>query len=132
MTLAPLLAAPPIISLHVAAALAAFLLGGVQLLAPKGTLPHRAMGYVWAALLAFVALSSFWIHRIHQFGDFSLIHLLSIFTLLVLPLAILKARRHDVARHRRSMVLLYVGALVIAGAFTLLPHRLMHQVVFNS
>jgi len=129
MSLAPLLRAPPIIILHAFAAMGAFVLGTVQLAAPKGTLPHRTLGYIWVALLGFVALSSFWIP---QFGDFSLIHLLSIFTLIMLPLAVLKARRHRVAQHRRAMTILFLGALVIAGAFTLYPGRIMHKVVFGS
>ncbi len=131
MNFAPLLDAPLIIQLHAFAAMAAFALGAVQLLAPKGTLPHRKLGYVWVVLLGFVAISSFWIHRIRQFGDFSLIHLLSIFTLIALPLAVLRARRHQVGQHRRSMMLLYLGALVIAGGFTLFPGRIMYHVVFN-
>ena len=34
--------------------------------------------------------------------------------------------------HRRIMILLFSGALVIAGLFTLLPGRIMHMVVFGS
>jgi uncharacterized membrane protein len=36
-----------------------------------------------------------------------------------------------VAEHRRAMISLFLGALVIAGAFTLVPGRIMHQVVFG-
>ena len=62
MTLAPLLEAAPAIPLHAFAAMAAFALGLVQFAAPKGTLPHRTVGWTWVALMAVVALSSFWIH----------------------------------------------------------------------
>jgi uncharacterized membrane protein len=48
-----------------------------------------------------------------------------------LPLAIWHARRHNVRRHRQAMLMLFTGALVIAGAFTLLPGRIMHAVVFG-
>ena len=51
MTLAPLLDASPAIQLHTFAAIAAFGLGLVQFTAPKGTLPHRAIGWVWAGLM---------------------------------------------------------------------------------
>jgi len=44
VALAPLLDAWPIIRLHAAFAFAAIGLGAVQLLAPKGTLPHRTIG----------------------------------------------------------------------------------------
>jgi uncharacterized membrane protein len=132
MSLAPLLNAAPAIPAHAFAAMAAFLLGAVQLAAPKGTLPHRAIGWIWVALMAIVAASSFWIHQIRLFGPWSPIHLLSIFTLLMLPLAVWRAHQHRVADHRRIMVALFLGALVIAGLFTLLPGRIMHAVVFGQ
>jgi uncharacterized membrane protein len=64
-------------------------------------------------------------------GPVDPIHLLSIFTLITLPLAVWAAHRHRVAEHRRAMISLFLGALVIAGAFTLVPGRIMHQVVFG-
>ena len=131
MTLAPLLAAPAAIQLHAFAALAAFALGAVQLAAPKGTIPHRLFGWIWAALMLVVVISSFFIHEIRLWGPWSPIHLLSVFTLIALPFAVWAARRHDVARHQRAMIGLFFGALVVAGAFTLLPGRIMHAVVFG-
>jgi uncharacterized membrane protein len=59
------------------------------------------------------------------------IHLLSIFTLVTLPLGVWMAHRHRVADHRRIMILIFSGALVIAGLFTLVPGRIMHTVVFG-
>jgi uncharacterized membrane protein len=132
VSLAPLLAAPGAIIVHAFAALAAFALGLAQLIGPKGTPAHRALGWAWAALMAAVALSSFFIHTIRSFGPFSLIHLLSLFTLATLPLAILHARRHRVAQHRAAMLALFTGALVVAGVFTLYPGRIMHRVVFGG
>jgi uncharacterized membrane protein len=131
MSLAPLLDAAPAIPLHAFAAMTAFVLGIVQLAAPKGTLPHRTIGWIWVLLMAAVALSSFWIHQIRLVGPWSPIHLLSIFTLAMLPLAVWRAHRHRVADHRRIMVSLFAGALVVAGLFTLLPGRIMHAVVFG-
>jgi uncharacterized membrane protein len=131
MSLAPLLDAAPQIPLHAFAAMAAFALGLIQFAAPKGTLPHRTIGWIWVALMAAVAVSSFWIHQIRLLGPFSPIHLLSIFVLVMLPLAVWRAHRHDVSGHRIAMVSLFTGALVIAGLFTLLPGRIMHAVVFG-
>jgi uncharacterized membrane protein len=131
MSLAPLLNAAPAIPVHAFAAMAAFVLGVVQLAAPKGTLPHRTIGWIWVGLMAIVAASSFWIHEIRLLGPWSPIHLLSIFTLIMLPIAVWRARRHRVADHRRIMTMTFVGALVIAGLFTLLPGRIMHAVVFG-
>ncbi|WP_315756622.1 MULTISPECIES: DUF2306 domain-containing protein [unclassified Bradyrhizobium] len=131
MNFAPLLAAEPAVLLHAVAAMTAFALGLVQFAAPKGTLPHRTIGWVWVALMVAVAASSFWIHTIRLVGPWSPIHLLSLYTLAVLPLAVWAAHRHRVAAHRRAMITLFSGALVIAGLFTLLPGRIMHKVVFG-
>jgi uncharacterized membrane protein len=132
VSLAPLLNAVPQIPLHAFAAMSAFVLGIVQFAGPKGTLPHRTLGWIWVALMAIVAVSSFWIHQIRLLGPWSPIHLLSIFTLVTLPLGVWMAHRHRVADHRRIMILLFSGALVIAGLFTLLPGRIMHAVVFGQ
>ena len=131
MSLAPLLNAAPAIQLHAFAAMAAFGLGAVQLAAPKGTLPHRTVGWIWVTLMATVAASSFWIHQIRLVGPWSPIHLLSIFTLIVLPLGVWRAHHHEVAAHRRIMIFIFAGALVIAGLFTFVPGRIMHAVVFG-
>ena len=131
MSLAPLLNAAPATKLHAVAALTALGLGAVQLAAPKGTLPHRTIGWIWVALMVTVAASSFWIHDLRVWGRWSPIHLLSIFTLATLPLAVLHARGHQVDRHRNAMIAIFTGALVVAGLFTLLPGRIMHAVVFG-
>jgi uncharacterized membrane protein len=131
MSLAPLLDAAPAIQLHAFAAMTAFALGIVQLSAPKGTLPHRTIGWVWVTLMALVSLSSFWIHQLRLWGPWSPIHLISIFTLVTLPLAVWAAHRHAVERHRRAMTTIFFGALVIAGLFTVVPGRIMYKVVFG-
>ena len=131
MSLAPLLDAALAIPLHAFAAMAAFVLGIVQFAAPKGTLPHWTIGWIWVLLMASVAISSFWIHTIRLVGPFSPIHLLSIFTLIMLPLAVWRAHTHRVADHKRIMIMTFGGALVIAGLFTLVPGRIMHAVVFG-
>jgi uncharacterized membrane protein len=131
MTLAPLLQAAPAIKIHAVAAMTAFALGLVQLAAPKGTLPHRTLGWIWVTLMLVVSVTAFFIHQIRLWGEWSPIHLLAIFTLIMLPVAVLAARRHAVERHRRAMTGLFVGALVIAGLFTLLPGRIMHAVAFG-
>ena len=132
MTLDPLVSASLAIQLHTYAAIGAFLLGAVQLAGVKGATRHRALGYVWAALMAVVAVSTFWIHELKLWGDWSPIHLLAVFTLVMLPWGIYAARGHNVRRHKLTMLGLFGGALVIAGLFTFMPGRLMHQVVFSG
>jgi uncharacterized membrane protein len=132
MSLAPLLNASPVIQVHAFAAIGAFALGALQLAAPKGTLPHRTVGWIWVVLMLAVAVSSFWIHEIRLLGPFSPIHLLSILTLVTVPLAVLAARRHRVVTHRKAMTSIFLGALVIAGLFTFMPGRIMHQAAFGG
>jgi uncharacterized membrane protein len=131
VSLAPLLDAAPAIQVHAFTAMAAFVLGAVQLAAPKGTLPHRTLGWIWVLMMV-VATTSFWIHDLRMWGPWSPIHLLAIYTLAVLPFAVLHARRHHVGRHRNAMIALFSGALVIAGLFTFMPGRIMHAVVFGN
>jgi uncharacterized membrane protein len=132
MSLAPLLDASPVIQVHAFAAIAAFGLGIVQLAAPKGTLPHRTVGWIWVVLLLIVAISSFWIDEIRMWGPFSPIHLLSVLVLIMVPRAVWDARRHKVSAHQKGMTSIFFGALVIAGVFTFWPGRIMHAVVFGN
>jgi uncharacterized membrane protein len=131
VTLAPLLNASPAIQIHAFTAMAALALGAVQLAAAKGTLPHRTLGWGWVVLMFVVAASSLFIHELRVWGSWSPIHLLSIYVLITLPLAVLAAHRHATQRHRRAMVGLFVGGLVIAGLFTFYPGRIMHTVIFG-
>ena len=131
MTLAPFLAAPPLVQAHALAAVAALALGTVQFAGRKGTARHRMFGWIWIVLMVAVALSSFGIADFRQFGPFSAIHGLSILVLLLLPRAVLRARARRIESHRWSMIGLYVGALLVAGAFTLTPGRIMQRVLFG-
>lgn len=132
MTLAPLLDAVWPIQLHALAALSALVLGTVQLSLPKGTSLHRTLGWIWVLLMLLVAAGSLLIHTIRQLGPFSLIHLLSLYVLVTVPMAVLAARRGRIRQHRSMMLGLFVFGLVVAGLFTLLPGRIMHHVVFGS
>lgn len=109
----------------------ALALGIIQLTAPKGTLPHRVVGWTWAGLMLTVAASAFFIHEIRLWGPWSPIHLIAIFTLVMLPVGVLRAHRHNVAAHRRTMLGLFIGGLVIAGGFTFVPGRIMYHVAFG-
>jgi len=128
MTLAPLLTAPLLVQLHAAAAISALGLGVWQIAAPKGTLPHRRLGWIWVGLMAVVALSSFGITP----HGFSWIHAIAVVTLVMLPLAVGHARSGRIVGHRRVMLSLFFGALVVAGGFTLMPARIMGRVVFGG
>lgn len=150
MTLAPLLNAAPLVQVHAFAALGAVAVGTVQFVAPKRWLPHRTLGWTWVALIVVMLVSAFFNHDILPWDLFgpsvccrageacdrgsvtcASIHLLSLYFLLVLPYAVLHARRHDVIRHRQAMRWLFLGMLLIGTALTFLPHRIMHEVAFG-
>jgi uncharacterized membrane protein len=132
MSLRPLLEAAPVIRAHAFAAMGAFLLGSIQLLAPKGTLPHRIVGWTWVGLMLIVGVTAFFIHELRLWGPWSPIHLIAVYTLVMLPVGVLRAHRHQVPAHRRTMLGLFIGGLVIAGVFTSFPGRIMYHVVFGS
>ena len=121
---------PWVIQLHIAAALTALLLGTVQLVGIKGTGVHRLIGWSWVIAMLTVAVSSLFIREINP-GSFSLIHLLSGWTLIALPMALFAIRRGRVARHASGMTWTFIGGLIVAGAFTFLPGRLMWEVFFG-
>lgn len=124
-------AAPPAIQLHLLAAVAAFFLGLMQFALPKGTGMHRTLGWIWVLLIAAAAISSLFIRQLNH-GAFSLIHILSGWTLVVLPMAIYAARRGDIARHRGRMTGLFIGGLLIAGTLAFMPGRLMWRLFLGD
>jgi uncharacterized membrane protein len=121
----------PIIAFHMTAALGALLLGIVVLARPKGTPIHKAMGRVWVALMSATAISSFWILEIRDGAGFSPIHILSVVTLVSLAAAIWSIRRGNVRAHKINMLSAFAGT-AIAGAFTLLPGRVLGNFVFGG
>lgn len=119
------------IPLHAYAAFLAILLGAIQFAGPKGTATHRYLGYTWVGLMLVVSVSSFWINTINLVGPFSPIHILSAFTIWSLFEAVKSARKGRIQRHKRFMQLMYLLALLVTGAFTLLPGRTMNAVLFG-
>ena len=119
---------PVVVYVHAASALVALVLGAIQLLRPKGTASHRAAGWAWVALMLAVAVSSLWIPA---FLHFTWIHVFTVITLVSLPLALSNIRRGDVQGHASTMRGLYLGGLVIAGIFTLLPGRLLGDLLWR-
>ena len=115
---------------HALMALLAVVIGGVQLMSAKGTRQHKMLGYIWVSLMMYVSISSFFISEIRLWGAYSPIHLLSIWTLFSLGCAIYLARTKRIKQHQRWMTSLYGLALIVTGAFTLVPGRVMHAVLF--
>ena len=150
MNLAPLLNASLVIKVHAFVAMIALAIGAVQIFAPKGTVPHRALGWTWVTLVMIMLLTAPIIHGVdvEALLDPELcylpnktlfwnmrcggIHLLTLYLLLVVPFAPLLARRGNVVAHGRSMIRIWCAALFVAGIFTMDTHRIMHQVLFGN
>ena len=116
--------------LHLATILVALALTPVMLLRPRGDAAHRAIGRIWVAAMLLTAAISLGIHLIRP-GGFSIIHVLSAWVLLQVPLLWWSARRHQVARHRRAVRGLVTGALLVAGFFTFPFDRLLGHWLFG-
>jgi len=132
MSLAPFFKAGLVIQVHMIAALIALVLGAVILSNMKGTRKHKMLGKTWVGLMVIVALSSFFINELKTWGPFSPIHILSVVTLIALFHAIRAIRRGDIRGHKSSMVGLYIGGLVLAGVFTLMPGRIINRMLFGN
>lgn len=113
---------PLAIKIHLLGAVAALLLGAVLMSLRKGRLFHRVAGWVWVCLVSVVAGSSLFITSLNP-GKLSILHLFTGWTLIVLPLAVIWAKRHEVARHRRTMMGLFYGGFAINLFIAFIPGR---------
>lgn len=139
MSLEPLLAAPLVVQIHAFGAMAGLILGTIQIVAPKGTLPHKTLGFVWIVVMAAVGISSAFIQHPVEPGDpfwkrFSAIHIFTLMTAYSLVAGGWLLMRGGPAMrfHSRPFIGLFIGGLLIAGALAFLPGRIMHQVAFGG
>lgn len=112
----------PAIRIHLFTALAALVLGGVLMTARKGRTFHRVAGWVWVSLVLATAGATLFITSLNH-GRWSMLHLFTGWVLLVLPLAVMWAKRHDVARHRRTMMGLFYGGFALNLFIAMIPGR---------
>ncbi len=125
----------PLIAIHMSAAIAATVIGPFALWARLGRQQHprlhRAFGYAWVTLMVVTAASAMFIRdfRLPNLAGFTPIHLLVPVTALGLVGAFWLLARGNVNGHRKTMVGLYLGACLVAGAFTLLPGRYLGDLV---
>lgn len=119
-----------VIKLHIIAALSALGIGTAILLQRKGSKLHKTLGWGWVAAMATTAVSSLWITELN--GNFwSLVHLLSGWTIVALPMAIFAIRSRKVEAHRRAMTGIFVGGLIVAGSLSFIPGRFMFEFLFG-
>jgi uncharacterized membrane protein len=121
---------PRAIWFHLATACVVLALTPVMLWRRKGDRRHRVLGWIWAGTMLATALYSL---AITPTGGrlVSPIALLSLFVLVQVPRLVLAARAHDVARHRRGIRGLVIGALLVAGFFTFPFHRMLGTWLFG-
>ncbi len=121
---------PPIVWAHLATILLALAITPVMLWRRRGDHLHRRLGWIWAIAMFATAVMSFGI-RLTNRGDLSVIHILSVITIIGVPVLVIAARRHDLARHRGQARGFVIGALLVAGFFTFPFNRLLGSWLFG-
>lgn len=119
---------------HLATVLPCVAMGGVLFFMKKGTPVHKGIGKVYMILMIITGLITLFMPAQvgpSLFGHFGWIHSFSALTLYSAPRAYFAIRAGDVKAHQYSMIGLYMGGIVIAGAFTLAPGRYLHELLFN-
>ena len=119
--------------MHLATVLPAALIGGYLLIARKGSSVHRLLGKIYMILMLATALITLAMPGTvggTVLGHLGPIHIFSIVVLISVPRAYSAIRRGDQRTHQISMVMTYIGAILIAGGFTLAPDRYLHDVLF--
>ena len=126
-----------LVYVHAVLALLAVPLGIYIFINKKGTKQHRISGRAWATVLVIVSLTAIFIQTIKP-GQYSLIHLLIPWTLGSLSYSIWNIRKFKKTKierykyaHMYSMIGVYIGALLVAGLFTVSPGRFFHQIIFG-
>jgi len=119
-----------VLGFHIATALIAVVLGACVIAMNKGTTRHKLLGRVWVALMGAVAVGSFAIQELNS-GRLSWTHGLSTFTLIAMGYAIFNIRKGRRQAHAMGMIGCFIG-LIIAGIFTLNPHRLIGTFLFGG
>ncbi|MBV8801142.1 MAG: DUF2306 domain-containing protein [Alphaproteobacteria bacterium] len=136
MTLAPLVNAPLAVQIHVATVVPAFFIGTYLIfVSRKGARHHRVLGYLYLTLMTVTAIAALFVHSIMPnsplFG-LSPIHLFVPLTLFGVVGALRGAWSHNVRQHKRAMLGVYIGGLLIAGSLAFFPGRIMHVVTFGE
>ncbi|CZF81183.1 hypothetical protein GCE9029_02446 [Grimontia celer] len=122
-----------LIYFHLVTAVLSFLLGTYLFARRKGSPLHKRLGKIYMLLMIATAISTLFIPAQvgpQVFYHFGYIHILSIVTLYTVPESLMAIRRGNVKKHQQGMVILYVLALLVAGALAFTPGRLLHTWVF--
>ncbi len=124
----------PLMYFHLVTIVPCIFLGAYLLLAKKSTGSHRKLGRIYMTLMVATSVSTFFMPAkvgFRLFDHFGWIHGFSILTLYSVPTAYLAIKKGNVRSHKIKMIMLYIGAILIAGGFTLAPGRFLHGVFFG-
>jgi len=121
--------------IHLFTVVPCFILGTLLLIMKKGSKLHRQLGRIYMLLMLITALITLFMPA--QVGPrimnhFGWIHSFSFLTLFVVPHAYIAIKKGRIRSHQRSMILLYFGAIIIAGGFTFFPGRYLHTLFFGG
>lgn len=120
--------------LHLATVVPCIVMGAALFMMKKGTRVHKIMGKFYMILMLFTGIITLFMPAQvgpQLFNHFGYIHSFSLLTLYSAPKAYIAIRRGNVKSHQNSMIRLYVGGILIAGSFTLVPGRFLHDVFFK-
>jgi uncharacterized membrane protein len=120
--------------LHLATVLPAFAIGVFQLLRRKGTPSHKLLGKIYMVLMLTTGLITLAMPAEvgpRFLNHFGFIHIFSFLALYSVPAAYIAIRRGNLRAHRANMIGLYVGGILIAGAFAFSPGRMLHAWLFG-
>jgi uncharacterized membrane protein len=123
-----------LMQLHLATVIPSFLIGTLLLVIKKGTGIHKIFGRVYMILMMVTALITLFMPaRVGAtfLNHFGWIHSFSFLTIYTVPTAYWAIKKGNVRAHKRKMILLYFGAIVIAGGFTFYPGRYLHHLFFG-
>jgi uncharacterized membrane protein len=120
--------------LHLATVVPAFAIGAFQLIRRKGTPGHKLLGRIYMLLMLATGLITLAMPAEvgpQLLNHFGFIHAFSFLALFSVPMAYVAARRGYIRAHRFAMIWLYVGGILIAGAFAFSPGRMLHEWLFG-
>ena len=119
---------------HLGTIAPAFLMATFMMVTKKGTEVHKLIGRIYMVLMLFTAMVTLLMSAQvgpRLFNHFGFIHLLSVLVLYCVPSAYWAIKNGNVKRHKWSMIGLYIGGLIVAGGFTLMPGRMLGNMLFG-
>ena len=130
--LAPLLGAPALVQVHVAAGALALLLGAVRLVWSNDERLERSLGWGFLGFLVLAAVSALFLQR--PDGAFNLYgvtphHGFAFLALAGAGAAVVAARQGHRLGRQRIVTATFAGVFLMAGLFEMAPGRMLHAIL---